>query len=159
MKFNITFLFLFLIQSITSEIDLDSYSIETFKEDLKRKGLYEIIESIYKAYKQDVAIISCEELVGNRKGNCKRLVTEYINPSDEDIASTFNQDDAGTRGIENYHIKCIKRLYHFLITNSKIIKHSLVIKGELRKKYPEDLSNLIFNKIVKRVRDLGVCEE
>ncbi len=59
MKFNIVFLFLFLIISITSEIDLESYTIEPFKEYLKDKGLFEIIESILKAYNQDVAIISC----------------------------------------------------------------------------------------------------
>ena len=50
---------------------MDSYSIDHFREYLKNEGLLEIIESILMTYNQDVAIISCEELVGNRKGNTK----------------------------------------------------------------------------------------
>ena len=42
---------------------------------MKNEGLFEIIESIKKAYNQDIAIISCEELTESRKGNCKKLVT------------------------------------------------------------------------------------
>ena len=87
MKLNVAFLFLFLIISKTSEIEFDSYSIVPFKEDLKKEGLFEIIESIKKAYNQDLAILSCEELVGNRKGNCKRLVAEYMDPSNENPSS------------------------------------------------------------------------
>ena len=76
-------IFLFLIISIKSENELDSYSIEPFKDYLKEEGLLEILEFILKAYNQDLAILSCEELVGNRKGNCKRLVTEYMDPYNE----------------------------------------------------------------------------
>ena len=78
MKLINHFLILFLIISLTSEISINDYSINTFINDLKRNGLFEIIESIKKVYCQDVAIISCEELTENRKGNCKKLVTEYI---------------------------------------------------------------------------------
>jgi len=58
MKLNTAFLFLCLIISIKSEILLDSYSIDKFKIDLKKEGLLEIIESIFKAYNQDVALYS-----------------------------------------------------------------------------------------------------
>ena len=78
MKLINHFLILFLIISLTSENPIDDYSIEPFLNDLKKNGLFEIIESIKEVYCQDVAIISCEELTINRKGNCKRLVTEYI---------------------------------------------------------------------------------
>ena len=81
MKLNTKFLFLCLIISITSEIDLDSYSIDKFKDNLKEEGLFEIFESILNAYNQDEAILSCEELLGNRKGNCKKLVIEYMDSS------------------------------------------------------------------------------
>ena len=78
MKLINHFLILFLIISLTSEISIDDYSIEIFLNDLKKNGLFEIIESIKKVYCQDVAIISCEELNENHKGNCKRIVTEYM---------------------------------------------------------------------------------
>ena len=63
---------------------------------------------------------------------------------------------------DDYKIKCIKKLYYSMITNSQIFKQSyriLVIKEELRKKFTEIQSNLIFNEIAKRVRDLGPCKE
>ena len=47
---------------------------------MKRNGLFKIIESIKETYGQDLAIISCEELNKNCKGNCKKLVTEYMSP-------------------------------------------------------------------------------
>ena len=47
-------------------------------DQLKSKGLFEIIEHIKKIYGQDVAIISCEEINKNYEGNCKKLVTEYM---------------------------------------------------------------------------------
>ena len=81
MKLINHFLIIFLIISITSENLLDNFSIDPFLKDLKRDGLFEIILSIKKVYGQDVAIISCEELNENRKGNCKKLVTEYMDPS------------------------------------------------------------------------------
>ena len=46
-----------------------------------------------------------------------------------------------------------------MITNSKDIKNLLVIKNELRKKFDEYQSNLIFNKIVNRIRQIGPCLE
>ncbi len=153
MKLNTVFLFLCLIISITSEIDLDSYSIDKFKEYLENEGLLEIIESIFNAYNKDIAILSCEELVGCRKGNCKRLVTEYIDPSKE------NPTSYNTRTPEDYEIKCIEKLYHFMITNPHIPKNSLVIEKEIRKKFPNSLSNEIFKKIKNRVKGLGACEE
>ena len=154
MKFNIAFLFLFLILSITSEIDFDSYTIEPFKAYLEKEGLYEIIESIFKAYNQDVAIISCEELTESRKGNCKRLITEYMDPFGDDLVSSFEPDSP-----EDYHKKCIKRLYYSEIINPNFIKYTPELKKELKKKFAIYQSNLIFNKIVKRIRKLGPCKE
>ena len=151
MKLNTVFLFSCLIISITSEIDWNSYSIEPFKEYLKNEGLLEILESILMAYNQDVAIISCEELVGNRKSNCKRLVTEYMDPSNQYRPSNLIRDP-------DDNITCIQKLYYSMITN-KDIQNSLVIKNELRKRFPENLSNLIFKKISNRVKELGPCEE
>ena len=161
MKLNTVFLFLCLIISITSEISFDSYSIDPFKEYLKKEGFLEIIESILNVYNQDVAIISCEELAGNRKGNCKRFITEYMNPSKEKSPS-IDHSKSVTRSSEDDNIKCIKKLYYFLITNTQIFKLSyrnLVIKKELRRKFSGIQLNLIFNKIIERVRDLGACEE
>ena len=154
MKLKTVFLFLSLIISITSEIDWDSYSIDEFKEYLEKEGLFEIIESILKAYEQDIAILCCEELVGNRNGNCKKLVTEYMDPSNEYPSPSKRASD-----IEDEHLKCIEKLYYSMFTNSEDIQNSIVIKNELSKKYPESHSNLIFNKIVERVRDLGPCKE
>ena len=158
MKLNTAFLFLFLIISITSENSWDSYSIEPFKEELKNEGLLEIIESILKAYNQDVAILSCEELVGNRKGNCKRLVIEYMDPYYECSPPTYCKK-AKTRGLEDYKIKCIEKLIYSKITNSQNQKNSFAIKMKLRKKFTKDQSDLIFNKIANRVRHLGSCKE
>ena len=121
---------------------------------MKKEGLFEIIESIKKAYNQDLAILSCEELVGNRKGNCKRLVTEYMDPS-IDCSPPNYCPISKTRDPENYHIKCIEKLYYSMITNSKDIKNLFIIKMELRKKFDENQSNLIINKIVNRIRQIG----
>ena len=154
MKLNTVFLFSCLIISIASENDLDSYSIDQFMEYLEKEGLFEIIESILKAYNQDIAILCCEELVGDRKGNCKRLVTEYMDPSNE-----YPSPSKRASELEDEHLKCIEKLYYSMFTNSEDIQNSIVIKNELSKKYPESHSNLIFNKIVERVRDLGPCKE
>ena len=70
------FLILFIVPLTIS--DNDSFSIYSFIGRLKREGLFNIIDSIKKAYGQDVAIISCEELNKNSCGNCKKLVLEYI---------------------------------------------------------------------------------
>ena len=70
------FLILFIIPLILS--DEDSFSINTFIEELKNEGLLDIIVSIKQYFGQDIATISCEELNPNNSGNCKRLVLDYI---------------------------------------------------------------------------------
>ena len=85
MKLNVLFLVLLLITSIKSNNYLDPFSIEGFKDHLKDKGLFEIIKYIKYNYGQDVAIISCEELNKNYNGNCKKLVTEYMEEKPENI--------------------------------------------------------------------------
>ena len=83
MKLNVLYLVLLLITSIKSNNVLDSYSIEGFKEYLKENGLFEIIQTIKNFYGQDVAIICCEELNQNYNGNCKKLVTDYMEEKTE----------------------------------------------------------------------------
>ena len=68
----------FLIKSAISKLDLESYSINLFKNWLKKEHLFDIIQSIKGAYGEDVAIISCEELCTNHGGNCEKLVKDYI---------------------------------------------------------------------------------
>ena len=87
------FLIFFLIISIKTESELDSYSIEVFKEYVKNNGLFEIILSIKMIYGQDVAIISCEELNEKCKGNCKRLVLEYMPEPTDPTESDPNESD------------------------------------------------------------------
>ena len=97
MKLNTSFLVLFLIISIKSKSILDDYSIEGFKENMKKDGLFQIIQSIRYHYGLDVAIISCEELNKNHNGNCKRLVTDYmkdkIDPESENFAGEEEEAD------------------------------------------------------------------
>ena len=90
MKINALFLVFLLIISIKSNDFLDSFSIESFKESLKDNGLFEVILSIKFAYGQDVAIISCEELNKNYSGNCRKLVTDYM---EENQINTIGKTD------------------------------------------------------------------
>ena len=139
MKLNILFLFLLLILSIKTESILDPFCIDTFIDYLKGNGLFEIIESIKKIYGQDVAIISCEELIEKNKGNCKKLIIEYM------IGGKIPTHSRIT--VPN--LICIKGFY-----SSQYIKQSYyhyVIKKILRKKFNESQTNLIFIKIIKRV--------
>ena len=158
MKLNTAFLFLCLIISITSEIDLDSYSIVPFKEYLQKEGLFAIIESILKAYNQDVAILSCEELTESRKGNCKKLVIEYMDPSNECLPP----NDCSKANARYPEIKCIEKLIYDKIIISKDIKDIkdlFVIKIELKKKFDENQSNSKFKKILNKIRQIGPCLE
>ena len=139
MKLITHWLILSLIKSITSEISVDDFSIDPFIEDLKNNGLFEIIESIKQAYGQDVAIISCEELNENRKGNCEKLVTEYMPP--------------------NPHIEIGDLVVP--ISNS-IMKQScqmIFLKTELNKKFDPEKSEIIYANIRKKVWELDLCQE
>ena len=97
MKLNVLFLVLLLFTSIKSNNVLDSYSIEGFKDYLKENGLFEIIQTIKNFYGQDVAIICCEELNQNYNGNCKKLVTEYM----EEKTENANEDESNMNPEEN----------------------------------------------------------
>ena len=145
MKLISLFVLLFLIISINSESLLDPYSIEGFIKDLKNDGLFEIIETIKKIYGQDVAIISCEELNENRKGNCKRLVTEYMNPG-EIIGDAQKEEN----------IKCIKNInfFRFIKMSNSIID---IMNELLSRKFNKTKANLIYNRIKKRVGNLPIC--
>ena len=147
MKLNIVFLILFLVLSIKANGILDSFSIEKFKEYVKSKGLLELIESILRTYGQDIAIISCEELIENYKGNCKKLVTEYmpIHTRKTDIEPESEKEV----------FKCIDKFYYSRIIEQPFPKYDIRIN--LRSNFTENQSNLIYNKIIKRVKDLGPC--
>ena len=127
MKLINHFLILFLIISLASEISIDDYSIEPFLNDLKKNGLFEIIESIKKNYCQDVAIISCEELNENRKGICKKLVIEYmpefkcpISPSKFSLSIPFIKPTCSKFDTKNklnqiFNPEKLKSIYHGII--------------------------------------------
>ncbi len=139
MKLNILFLLLLLILSIKTESKLDSFSIDTFIDYLKSNRLFEIIESIKKTYGQDIAIISCEEINEKNKGNCKKLVTEYMIGGKIPTHSRITVPNLiCTQGLilSSY----IKKSYYLY-----------VIKRILRKKFNESQTNLIYKKIIKRV--------
>ena len=163
MKLYTIFLILFLILSIKTKKNLDSFSINSFIDYLKGNGLLEIIQSIKEAYGQDVAIISCEELNEKCKGNCKRLVTDYMVPQNLEGRSTpthipgkpGDKPPIEPPKQEEENLKCINILNH-----SRFIKHSNLysgIKRKLKRKFSEKQSNYIYNKIIKRIRDLGPC--
>ncbi len=56
MKLNISFLVLFLIIFIKSQSLLDNFSIEGFKENMKKEGIFQTIQSIQFYYGLEVAI-------------------------------------------------------------------------------------------------------
>ena len=99
MKLNVLFLTLLLIASIKSNNVLDPYSIEGFKEYLIENGLFEIIQTIKYFFGQDVAIISCEELNPNYNGNCKKLVTDYMEKMTENTDE--DEDESNKNPEEN----------------------------------------------------------
>ena len=144
MKLNILFLILLLILPIKTESILDHYSIDNFKEYLKSNGFFEIIKSIKKTYGQDIAIISCEELNKNNKGNCKKLVTEYMKNDDKPINSPNKIPEPPVQ-----NLICTKGLY--LSPYIKKSNSNSAIKEILRKKFNKNQTNLIYNKIIKRV--------
>ena len=116
------FLILFIIP-FTAMVKLEVYSIDSFKERMKKEGLFDIIQSIKDVYGQDVAIISCEELNKNYSGNCKRLVTEYMD----------SNKDIDKREIE--------------------IPDKGVLTNILLKNYPPEESNLLSDRIIQSVKN------
>ena len=63
---------------------------------------------------------------------------------------------------EEKNLKCNNKLIYPLIMKSQIIKPShriLDIKRILKRRYSENQSNLIYNKIMKRIRNLPPCAE
>ena len=102
---------------------LDDYSIDPFKERMRKEGLFDIIQSIKILFGQDVAIISCEELKKNYSGNCKRLVTEYMDPYKEIDKREIEIPDKG------------------------------VLTKILLKNYPPEESNLLSDRIIQIVKN------
>ena len=54
------------------------------------------------------------------------------------------------------NLKCIDKLYYSRIINESYQKYD--IKNKLRIKFNENQTNLIYNKIIKRVRVHGPCQ-
>ena len=150
MKLNTLFLIPFLILSIKTEIDLDSYSIDAFIEYEKDNGLFEIIKSIKMVYGQDIAIISCEELNGNYKGNCQRLVTEYMNKFSGGIMSNDPK-------LKREPLKCIEISKYFRILEQSYRNSD--IERKIKSKFNKNQLKSIYVKIMSRVRKLELCKE
>ena len=173
------FLILFLTLSITSENKIDEYSIEPVKDALKKEGIFQVIESIKRNYGQDVAIISCEELTESRKGNCKRLVTEYITPSPKFTHSTHHlhfptssqdllqqQSDTSTKsgkkvsstvvGSTDQKSEQIKSTIIYSDNISKLIYKYHYIMWRIKLNNTKKKSDMIYGKIIKRVKDLSL---
>ena len=153
MKLITDFMILFLMISITSESLIDSFSIDHFLNNLKSNGLFEIILSIKKVYGQDVAIISCEELSENCVGNCKRLVTEYMDLSEiptspEPPIPKANPIELNTT--DEGSIPLPKEYSNF----DKNLKMP-TLESILSKKFNSEESILISNKIKKRLKNFS----
>ena len=179
MKLNSLFLFLILITSIKSNNLLDSFSIETFKDYLKRNGLFEIIETIKKLYGQDVAIISCEELNKSYNGNCKKLVTDYMDEKTENInvgdhgliadyKNSQNRDKESIASSQSeegpskshysigQYFQPPKKLVKQLLNHRKIMKNSKMrkMRGTIKINYKRKELMPIKSKIIERVQKL-----
>ena len=144
MKLNTVFLILLLILSIKTESKLDQYSINTFMDYLKKNDLFEIIQSIKNTYGQDIAIIACEELNEKNKGNCKKLVTEYMENADVPTPGQISNPKPALK-----KINCTIEL-----NLSPYMKHSnpnSALKEILRRKFNEIQTNLIYEKIIQKI--------
>ena len=127
---------------------------------MEEEGILEVIKSIKKVYGQDVAIISCEELAGNLKGNCRKLVTEYIAPSNpkppknyEEI--TINPDNSSyspnSVGENNHKVTTeLTKIIHFIKQSDEMNYKKLRERLKNIKKNP----NIIYSKILNRVKEL-----
>ena len=79
MKLVNLFLIIILISTpFSKSSSLDDYSIDEFINYLKKIGVYDLIISIKAYYGSDVATIFCECVTGTQKGNCRKLVRDYI---------------------------------------------------------------------------------
>ena len=152
MKIITHFLILVLIKSIISESLLDYFSINHFLNDLKSDGLFEIILSIKKVYGQDVAIISCEELKENGRGNCKRIVTEYMSSEfSEPPEILLDPMSAGDSTYEeNEYDDQYSRVGDDLNSGKKLEMPFLDLI--LSKKFNSEKSKLISNKIKEKIK-------
>ena len=150
MKLINHFLFLFLIISITSKNLIDNFSIYPFLNDLKRNGLFEIILSIKKVYGQDVAIISCEELNENRRGNCKKLVTDYMGPSKPNQTPNYIKVSIPIVTTEGKN-EFTKPNYRNVDSDKKKLKMPF-LDLILSKKFNSEKSKSISNKIKQKIK-------
>ena len=143
MKLITIVIIFFVIISIKSEDSLNSYSINNFIEYLKNNKLFEIIKSIKKAYGSDVAIITCEELNKNMKGYCERLVLEHL----PEFLSISNTEAYKSMSNESLYKKKFSRKPLDFIKNSNRMPY---IIEYLRNKYNQEISILIYKKIIKK---------
>ena len=153
MRLITLFLILFSIISIKTENETDLFSMDVFIEYLKDEGLFEIILSIKKVYGQDVAIISCEELNEYFKGYCRRSALEYMPESSEE-SPEIPPDDSPEEGPEMppEELSDIP-LVPSADSPEDIVKMSY-LKNILRKKFDSSQTELIFKKIIKRMKKL-----
>ena len=138
---SFTLFLIILITPFTTMVNTDDYSIDTFKERMKKEGLFDIILLIKEAYGLDLAIISCEELNKNNCGNCKKLVVDYMPNGNPNI---FGNNLA--RNLRDL----------FKPTKEKIISQiKLIIKNKIKNilkiKFTPKISELFADDIVKRI--------
>ena len=82
MKLVNLFLIIILISMpFSKSSSLDDYSIDEFIKYLKKMGLYDLIVIVKAFNGSDVATIFCECITGTHKGNCRKLVRDYIKDS------------------------------------------------------------------------------
>ena len=157
MRLITLFLIFFLVILIKTDSILDQFSIEGFKEYVKDNGLLEIIFSIKMLYGQDVAIISCEELNENYKGNCKRLVIEYMPESSEPLKPSISSGSEDSADGSGSYDSDGSDSYDSDPSNSpqeepKLIKMPYM-KYILSKKFDLREAELIYDKIIKKVEE------
>ena len=78
MKLFYLFLITIAISLSLSKSSLDDYSIDEFIAYLKKMKMYDLIAMIKAGFGADVAINFCECLAGTQKGNCGKVVRDYI---------------------------------------------------------------------------------
>ena len=158
MKLIIHFLIIFLIISITSESSLDAFTIGPFFDDLNKMGLLEIILSVKNVYGPNAGVITCEELNENHKGNCKRLVTEYMKltgplKSNKLLESLDKHSSSDTiiekEGIIDEYLRK-ESLPDIPIKRQESLKMPF-LDYILGKKFNSEKSKLISNKIKERI--------
>ena len=126
MKSLTFFLILFIIKSSVSKTNLNKYSINSFLDNLKKTGNFEIIKSIKEECTEDIAIITCQVLYESNCGFCEKAVIYYMPPYEPQA-----------------HLSDV----HVLTNEEKV-----AIQKALNKKYTKIQAKSIYDKIIKKAQ-------